>query len=160
MKRLSLIGVMLCVVSVFSSCNTGTASSMQEDTKEEKGSKFEWVGEYQSEEDSILQVLKVRLLADELFFDYAIATDDDGVCYSLAGRAILKVGDLEWDDDSEGVAYAVDEYVYDSVCYMAIRLDAKTLERARVVTDDDKMMKCVGEDASPMRLVRQYNVTK
>ena len=160
MKRLSLFVAILCAVIVLSSCNGGTAGSAQEDTKEEKGSKSEWVGEYRSDADGVSQVLKVRLLADELFFDYSIATGNDGACYSLSGRAILKVGDLEWDDDSEGVAYAVDEYVYDSVCYMAVRLDAETRMRARVVTDDDRMMKCVGEEASPMMLVKQYNVTK
>ena len=101
MKRLSLFGVLLCAVSVFFSCNVGAPGSVQEDTKEEKGPAFEWVGEYQSEEDSVLQVLKVRLLSDELFFDYAVAAGDDGACYSLSGRAILKVGDLEWDDDDE-----------------------------------------------------------
>ena len=160
MKKLSLFVVILFVVSVLCSCNAGTAGSVQEDMKKEKSPASEWVGEYQSDVDGILQVLKVRLLADELFFDYAIATDDGGACYSLSGRAILKVGDLEWDDDDEGVAYPVDEYVYDSVCYMAIRLDAETRKWARVVTDDDRMMKCVGEDASPMRLVRQNSVTK
>ena len=160
MKKLSLFVVLLCAVSVLSSCNGGTAGSVQEDTKEEKGSKSEWVGEYRSDVDGVLQVLKVRLLSDELFFDYSIATGNYDVCYSLAGKAILKVGDLEWDDDDDGVAYPVDEYVYDSVCYMAIRLDAETRMRARVVTDDDRMMKCVGEDASPMRLVRQNSLTK
>ena len=160
MKKLSLFIAILCVVGVLFSCNAGTAGSVQEDSEEEKGSKLEWVGEYRSDAEGVLQVLKVRLIADELFFDYSIATGDDGACYSLLGRAVLKVGDLEWDDDSEGVAYAVDEYVYDSVCYMAVRLDAETRMRARVVTDDDRAVKCVGEDASPMMLVKQYNVTK
>ena len=160
MKKFSLFVAILFAVRVLLSCNVGMADSVQEDTKEEKSPASEWMGEYQSDVDGVLQVLKVRLLADELFFDYSIATDDDGACYSLAGRAILKVGDLEWDDDDEGVAYPVDEYVYDSVCYMAIRLDADTRKRARVVTDDDRAVKCVGEDASPMMLVRQYSVTK
>ena len=153
MKRLSLFGVLLCAVSVFFSCNVGTPGSVQEDTKEEKGPAFEWVGEYQSEEDSVLQVLKVRLLSDELFFDYVVAAGDGGACYSLSGRAILKVGDLEWDDDDEGVAYAVDEYVYDSVCYMAIRIEAGSHRRARIVTDDEGVLKLIGEDACTMILV-------
>ncbi|MBO4600592.1 MAG: hypothetical protein J5641_07620, partial [Bacteroidales bacterium] len=136
------------------------AGSVQEDMKEEKDAELEWVGEYRSDVEGILQVLKVRLLADELFFDYTIAAGDSSVCYSSEGRAILKVGDLEWDDDNEGVAYAVDEYVHDSVCYMAIRIDAETRKCARIITDDDRALECMGEDASPMRLVRQYNVTK
>ena len=43
---------------------------------------------------------------------------------------------------------------------MAIRLDAETRKRARVVTDDDRMMRCVGEDAIPMKLVRQFSLAK
>ena len=154
MKKLSLFVVILFVVSVLCSCNAGTAGSVQEDMKKEKSPASEWVGEYQSDVDGILQVLKVRLLADELFFDYAIATDDDGVCYSLAGRAILKVGDLEWEDDSEGVAYAVDEYVYDSACYMAIRIEADSHRSARIVTDDERVLKLIGENAATMMLVK------
>ena len=154
MNRLSIFSVILCVVSVFASCNAGTTGSVQEDTKEEKDSVFEWVGEYQSDVDGILQVLKVRLLSDELFFDYAIATGAGGSCYSLSGRAILKVGDLEWDDDDNGVAYPVDEYVYDSVCYMAIRVEADSHRRARIVTDDEKVLKLVGENAATMMLMK------
>lgn len=150
MNRLSLFSVILCVVSVFTSCNAGTTGSMQEDAKD---SAFEWVGEYQSDVDGILQVLKVRLLFDELFFDYAIATGDGGSCYLLSGKAILKVGDLEWDDDDEDVAYAVDEYVYDSACYMAIRIEADSHRRARIVTDDERVWKLVGENAATMMLM-------
>lgn len=154
MNRLSIFSVILCVVSVFTSCNAGTTSFVQEDAKAAKDSAFEWVGEYQSDVDGILQVLKVRLLSDELFFDYAIATGDDGSCYLLSGKAILKVGDLEWDDDDEGVAYAVDEYVYDSACYMAIRIDADSHKRARIVTDDERVWKLVGENAATMMLMK------
>ena len=150
MNRLSLFSVILCVVSVFTSCNAGTTGSMQEDAKD---SAFEWVGEYQSDVDGILQVLKVRLLFDELFFDYAFATGDGGSCYLLSGKAILKVGDLEWDDDDEDVAYAVDEYVYDSACYMAIRIEADSHRRARIVTDDERVWKLVGENAATMMLM-------
>ena len=153
MNRLSLFSVILCVVSVFTSCNAGTTGSVQEDAKDVKDSAFEWVGEYQSDVDGILQVLKVRLLSDELFFDYAIATGDGGSCYLLSGRAILKVGDLEWDDDDNGVAYAVDEYVYDSACYMAIRVEADSHKRARIVTDDERVWKLIGENAAAMMLM-------
>lgn len=151
MNRLSLFSVILCVVSVFTSCNAGTTGSMQEDAKD---SAFEWVGEYQSDVDGILQVLKVRLLFDELFFDYAIATGDGGSCYLLSGKAILKVGDLEWDEDDNGVAYAVDEYVYDSACYMAIRIEADSYRWARIVTDDEWVWKLIGENAATMKLVK------
>ena len=151
MKRLTIFGIMVCAVGVLFSCNGGTSDSVQVDTK---GSELAWEGEYQSDMEGVLRVLKVRLLADELDFDYSITTGEGGVCYSLSGRSILKVGDLEWDEDDEGVAYAVDEYVYDSVCYMAIRLDAKTRNRARVVTDDVRAVKYTGEDASTMMLVR------
>lgn len=90
---------------------------------------------------------------DEMSFSYSIVRDGESLSYSLSGRAVLKVGDLEWDDDDYGVAYAVDEYVYDSVCYMAIRIETDSHRRARIVTDDERVLKLIGEDAGTMMLV-------
>ena len=53
-----------------------------------------------------------------------------------------------------GVAYAVDEYVYDSACYMAIRIEADSHRRARIVTDDERVWKLIGENAATMKLVK------
>ena len=113
----------------------------------------DWEGLYLGPEGEHQQTLKVSVSRDEMSFRYSIVKDGENLFYSLSGRAILKVGDLEWDDDDCGVAYAVDEYVYDSVCYMAIRIEADSHRRARIVTDDEGVLKLIGEDACTMILV-------
>lgn len=113
----------------------------------------DWEGLYRSSEGDVEQVLQVSVSRDEMSFNYAVATNRDTLSYALSGRAILKVGDLEWDDDDHGVAYAVDEYVHDSACYMAIKIEADSHRWARIVTDDERVWKLVGENASTMMLV-------
>jgi hypothetical protein len=124
---------------------------MQEETK--KVRPVDWEGLYRSSEGDARQLLETSVSRDELSFNYSIVKDGS-TCYSLSGKAVLKVGDLEWDDDDNGVAYPVDEYVYDSTCYMAIRIEADTHRRARIVTDDERVWKLIGEDAAPMLLVK------
>ena len=146
MKRLFLIGAMICAMGLVSSCNGRLDGSEQEKSSVQKTHPVDWEGLYSGSEGDVDQVLMVSVSKDEMSFNYAVATNGDTLSYALSGKAILKVGDLEWDDDDEGVAYPVDEYVYDSICYMAIRIEADSHRRARIVTDD--------ENASTMMLVK------
>ena len=104
------------------SCNSGLNGFGQEVSSAQKTCSVDWEGVYRSLEGDVEQLLKISVSRDIMSFSYAIVTNNDSLCFSLAGRAILKIGDLEWDEDDEGVAYPVDEYVYDSACYMAIRI--------------------------------------
>lgn len=151
MKIVFLFVALLCALGLMYSCNGRTDSSMQKETK--KVRPLDWEGRYLSPEGEPKQVLEVKVSKDEVSFNYSIVKDGNA-CYSLAGRAILKVGDLEWDDDEEGVAYPVDEYVYDSACYMAVRIEADSHRLARIVTDDERVLKLIGEDAATMVLVK------
>lgn len=153
MKRLFLAGVIIFAMVFVCSCNGGLEGSEQKDSSAQKTRQVDWEGLYRSSEGNILQVLKVSVSSDEMSFKYAIAKNSDSLCYALSGMAILKVGDLEWDDDDNGVAYPVDEYVYDSVCYMAIRIEADSHRRARIVTDDERVLKLIGENAATVMLV-------
>ena len=154
MKRFFLIGAMICAMGFVCSCNGGLDGSKQKDTSVHKTRRFDWEGLYRCSEGTVEQVLKANVLGDEMWFKYVVVANSDSLCYALSGRAILKVGDLEWDDDDNGVAYAVDEYVYDSACYMAIRIAADSHKRARIVTDDERVWKLIGENATTMMLVK------
>ena len=154
MKRLFLIGAMICAMGLVSSCNGRLDGSEQENSSVQRTRPVDWEGLYRSSEGDVEQVLQVSVSRDEMSFNYAVATNGDTLSYALSGKAILKVGDLEWDDDDEGVAYPVDEYVYDSACYMAIRIEADSHRWARIVTDNEMVWKLVGENASTMMLVK------
>ena len=145
---------MICAMGLVSSCNGRLDGSEQENSSVQKTRPVDWEGLYSGSEGDVDQVLMVSVSKDEMSFNYAVATNGDTLSYALSGKAILKVGDLEWDDDDEGVAYPVDEYVYDSACYMAIRIEADSHRRARIVTDNERVWKLVGENASTMMLVK------
>ena len=145
---------MICAMGLVSSCNGRLDGSEQENSSVQKTRPVDWEGLYSGSEGDVDQVLMVSVSKDEMSFNYAVATNGDTLSYALSGKAILKVGDLEWDDDDEGVAYPVDEYVYDSICYMAIRIEADSHRRARIVTDNERVWKLVGENASTMMLVK------
>ena len=155
MKRLLLLGAIICVLGLLYSCHRGTGTSTQEVTKANNVRPVDWEGLYLGPEGEHQQSLKVSVSGDEMTFNYSIVSLSEGNSdYSLSGKAVLKVGDLEWDDDDHGVAYAVDEYVYDSACYMAIRIEADSHRRARIVTDDERVWKLIGENAATMKLVK------
>lgn len=145
---------MICAMGLVCSCNGRLDGSEQENSSVQKTRPVDWEGLYSGSEGDVDQVLMVSVSKDEMSFNYAVATNGDTLSYALSGKAILKVGDLEWDDDDEGVAYPVDEYVYDSACYMAIRIEADSHRRARIVTDNERVWKLVGENASTMMLVK------
>ena len=145
---------MICAMGLVCSCNGRLDGSEQENSSVQKTRLVDWEGLYSASEGDVDQVLMVSVSKDEMSFNYDVATNGDTLSYALSGKAILKVGDLEWDDDDEGVAYPVDEYVYDSACYMAIRIEADSHRRARIVTDNERVWKLVGENASTMMLVK------
>lgn len=154
MKRVFLIGAIICSIGLVCSCNGVPDGSKSEDSSAMRACPVDWEGLYRSSEGDVEQVLQVSVSRDEMSFNYAVATNGDSLCYALSGRAILKVGDLEWDEDDNGAAYAVDEYVHDSACYMAIRIEADSHRRARIVTDDERVWKLIGENAATMKLVK------
>ena len=153
MKRSLFLVALACAIGISCSYNGVSDSPVLDDSLAMEAGSADWKGVYRNGEGSVEQLIEVSVSGDEMLFCYSIVDDAGGCCYSLSGRAILKVGDLEWDDDTAGIAYAVDEYVYDSVCYMAIRIEADSHSLARIVTDDEKVLRLVGEEAATMALV-------
>lgn len=105
-----------------------------------------WVGEYYAydKRSSLTQELDVEVIHDTLFFHYYIdlrkvKLDLQGQQqeYLLKGNAFLKKGDAETDEDEQGNAYLVDEYVYnEDGDYFAFRVQAEKHDEIRVVADD------------------------
>lgn len=88
-------------------------------------------------QDSLIYNLSRKIQDDTFFFDYRIYKDTQTPPVSFVGKAVLKGGDAECDEDENGVAYLVEEYVYNSGEYIAFRIEANTHRRARVVIDDN-----------------------
>jgi hypothetical protein len=104
-----------------------------------------WSGRYSSydKNTSLRQQLEVESVHDTLIFNYYIDLRDvkldleDGEKeYTLKGRAFLKKGDAETDEDKHGNAYLVDEYIYEDEDHIAFRIQAVTHDIIRVVVDD------------------------
>ncbi len=104
-----------------------------------------WSGRYSSydKNTSLRQQLEVESAHDTLIFNYYIDLRDvkldleDGEKeYTLKGRAFLKKGDAETDEDKHGNAYLVDEYIYEDEDYIAFRIQAVTHDIIRVIVDD------------------------
>ena len=104
-----------------------------------------WSGRYSSydKKTSLRQQLEVESVHDTLIFNYYIDLrdvksdlEDVEQEYTLKGRAILKKGDAETDEDKHGNAYLVDEYIYEDEDYIAFRIQAVTHDIIRVIVDD------------------------
>lgn len=88
---------------------------------------------YHFRSDSLSQTVQIDSLSPgTIRFSYSIS----GVPkqqYRLEGTAVLKDGDLEIDEDEDGNAFPVEEYVYKKDdCYLAFRIDADTRSRMSI----------------------------
>lgn len=95
-----------------------------------------WDAIYQSLIDSAWHVLRVRTEDDTLFYDYSIQGGVLEFPTYYVGRAILKGGDSEIDEDENGTAYPVDEYISDGAGYLAFRSATDSHRCVRVVMDE------------------------
>lgn len=105
-----------------------------------------WSGGYcaYDKRSSLSQQLEVEVVRDTLNFHYYIDLREVKLEgkegeeeYTLEGRAFLKKGDAETDEDEQGNAFLVDEYVYnEDGNYLAFRVQAVKHDVIRVVADD------------------------
>ena len=86
------------------------------------------------ENDTLKQELKLQK-QNQNVLDFDLRSEDKrgrGVS-SVNGKATLKLGDSETDEDENGEMYEVNEYVFEQKnCYLAIRLHADTQHIVRV----------------------------
>lgn len=140
-KKTILTLAVLCCIVLMTGCKSVNSDSPENGIEEASADSPAWDAIY-SYSDSVRHFLRVRTENDTLFYDYSIAMDDmlNPVCF--VGQAILKDGDSEIDEDENGVAYQVDEYVSVGKEYLAFRFDADSHKRVRIVMDDETAAKC------------------
>ena len=139
-KTLMLCAATVALVAMIA-CKNGKPNP-QETWAEESAANFPAWDAIYSYRDSTCHILRVRTVEDTLFYDYSIALDDMSNPVCFVGKAILKDGDSEIDEDENGVAYQVDEYVSDNKEYLAFRFDADSHKRVRIVMDEETAAKC------------------
>ena len=95
-----------------------------------------WHGRYSSEGDNPRQSLWVEATGDSLIFKYSVAFPDGGQPSTIVGKVAAKGGDAELDEDENGCAYLVDEYIYEKEGdWFAFRIDADSQSSVRVKAD-------------------------
>lgn len=131
----------MVAIAAMIACKNGTPNPHETWVEEASADSPAWDAIYSSR-DSACHILRVRTVEDTLFYDYSIALDDmlNPVCF--VGQAILKDDDSEIDEDENGVAYQVDEYVSDGKEYLAFRFDADSHKRVKIVMDEETAARC------------------
>ncbi len=95
-----------------------------------------WHGRYSSEGDNPRQSLWVEATGDSLIFKYSVAFLDGGQPSTIVGKVVAKRGDAELDEDENGCAYLVDEYIYEKEGdWFAFRIEADSQSSVRVKAD-------------------------
>ena len=141
MKKTILTLVALYCIGLMTECKSVNADPPENGIEEASVDSLAWDAIY-SYSDSACHFLRVRTVDDTLFYDYSIAMDDMSNPMCFVGQAILKDGDSEIDEDENGVAYQVDEYVSNGREYLAFRFDADSHKRVRIVMDEETAAKC------------------
>lgn len=65
-----------------------------------------------------------------------IENKNDNSRFCIQGNANLRNGDAEMDENEDGISHLVDLFEYQKECYLAIRIDAETYSRIRIVAGD------------------------
>ena len=141
MKKILVICAAMVALAAMTACKSGKPNP-HETCGEEASADFPaWDAVY-SYRDSTCHILRVRTVEDTLFYDYSVVLNDmlKPVCF--VGQAILKDGDSEIDEDENGVAYQVDEFVSDGKEYLAFRFDADSHKRVSIVMDEETAAEC------------------
>lgn len=139
MKKLMILFAAMVTLAAMSACKSGDVDLFNPGVEEVEADFPAWDAIYSNRDTISCQYLMVRFVDDTLFYQYSI---DLGCSFCFDGQAILKNGDSEIDEDENGVAYPVDEYVSDGEEYLAFRFDADSHTRVRIVMDDETAAKC------------------
>ena len=92
---------------------------------------------YKYKNDTLIQIISITFLSEEIIsFSYKIVNENNNSYYCIQGKANLKNGDAEIDENEDGISYLVDLFEYQKECYLAIRIDAETYSRIRIVAGD------------------------
>ena len=88
---------------------------------------------YVFENDTLKQTVEISLFNEEEIVFKLISENKYRKQKALIeGIAKIKEGDIELDEDAEGNAYPVNEYIYEKECWIAFRIDIKTKTKMRI----------------------------
>ncbi|NOU62351.1 hypothetical protein ELS83_21405 [Marinifilum sp. JC070] len=132
---------------VFMSCSSGGSSNTQAQTNESKidsqkqvadfVSKYNTYDVFKFEDSEIVQLVALKANGDNVVtFSLKNISKKSTDVSVLEGTAKLKEGDVEIDEDEEGIGYPVNEFIYNDKCWIAIRLALQSQDMVRVNSSD------------------------
>lgn len=165
MKKIGYYIVTLLVISCSSSVNSNT----QEQTKSIKDNDSEAVSEFMTkysdthevfrfENEGVIQMVALKPINDTLmsFYIETFSKEKD-ISSSLRGTAKLKKGDVEIDEDENGIGYPVREYIYNEKCWIAIRLAMQTKDKVRINSSECDSLKSSLTPFSSISVLKKIN---
>ncbi len=88
---------------------------------------------YIFENDTIKQTVELNKCNDkEIVFKLTTQNKHSKQDAKIEGIAKMKGGDVEIDEDAEGNAYPVNEYIYEKDCWLAFRIDRDNKSKMRI----------------------------
>ena len=92
---------------------------------------------YRFEDDTLRQSLRVvQLSARTIQFRVVDSLKTTGQVRRLEGTATALPGDPEIDEGADGTAYPAVAYHYQGTCYLSVRIEFPTRQRAQLVSDN------------------------
>ena len=88
---------------------------------------------YVFENETLKQTVELSFFNEkEIAFKLISQNKKEKQYAQIEGIAKMRGGDVEIDEDAEGNAYPVDEFIYEKNCWLAFRIDRNTKARMRV----------------------------
>ncbi|KAF0128603.1 MAG: hypothetical protein FD155_3161 [Bacteroidetes bacterium] len=148
-----ILCLFICVSCTSQTSQNNTSSKKEEETNIEKNS-INTV--YVFENDTIKQTVELSLCNEkEIAFKLISQNKQRKQESKIEGIAKIKGGDIELDEDAEGNAYPVNEYIYEKDCWLAFRIDKDTKTKIRINEADCNLHNLYCPFASVDLLVKQ-----
>ena len=140
MKKITIFIFSFVLVSCYDSGNSNTQFQTKKVEIDYQNSVDEFIAKHTATHDVFEfannEVVQLAALScvDETTTKFSIKTiskKNENVS-ELEGVAILKEGDVEIDEDEDGIGYPVNEYIYNENCCIAVRLALESKNLLRI----------------------------
>lgn len=92
---------------------------------------------YRFEDDTLRQSLRVvQVSARTIRFRLVDSLKTTGQCRRLEGTATALAGDPEIDEGADGTAYPAVAYNFQGTCFLSVRIELNTRQRAQLVSNN------------------------
>jgi hypothetical protein len=148
----------LCLTICASCINSQTSKSQTFSNKKDKISieKSSITAVYVFENDTIKQTVELSFCNEkDIVFKLISQNKLRKQEAKIEGIAKIKGGDIEIDEDVEGNAYPVNEYIYEKDCWIAFRIDKDSKTKIRINEADCNFRNLYCPYASVDLLVKQ-----